>query len=166
MFTLKYSAARLLGAPVIAIGAVLAMSGFNAVSLAHVGREAGETGFYWDDLLNMGSAAMVLGWMGVSGGMFLVLAGLAMVIRPTRVSADESGIQIISPFSRAHYLWEDISGFEKAGWTSLRILLTPTALKLLGTSDPHMPRPPWRLEADLLNRLRAAKGSPTVVALR
>jgi len=166
MFTLKYSAARLLGAPVIAIGAVLAMSGFNAVNLAHVGRAPGETGLYWDDLFNMDAAAMVLGWIGVSGGMFLVLAGVAMVIRPTRVSADETGIQIISPFSRAHFLWEDISGFEKAGWSSLRILLTPSALKLLGISDPHMPRPPWRFEADLFNRLRAAKGAAKVVALR
>jgi hypothetical protein len=166
MFTLKYSAARLLGAPVIAVGAVLTMSGLNAVSIAHVGRGPNETGFYWDDLFNMDAAAMILGWMGVSGGMFLVLAGLAMVIRPTRVSADESGIRIVSPFSRAHFLWEDISGFEKAGWSSLRILLTPTALKLLGTSDPHMPRPPWRLESDLLNRLRSAKGAPTVVSIR
>jgi hypothetical protein len=166
MFTLKYSAARLLGAPVIAIGAALTMSGFNAVNRPHLGAGLNETGFYWDDLFNMDVAAVILGWMGVSGGMFLVLAGIAMVIRPTRVNADESGIQIISPFSRAHFLWEDVSGFEKAGWSSLRILLTPTALKLLGTSDPHMPRPPWRLEADLLNRLRAAKGALNVTALR
>src|SRR5689334_6619340 len=140
MFTLKYTAARLLGAPVIAVGALLTMSGFNAVGLSHVGRGPNETGFYWDDLFNLDAAAMVLGWIGVSGGMFLVLAGIAMVIRPTRVSADESGIQIVSPFSRAHFLWEDVSGFEKAGWSSLRVLLTPTALKLLGTIDPHMPR--------------------------
>jgi len=166
MFTLKYTAARLLGAPVIAVGAVLAMSGINAVSLAHVGRAPGESGFYWDDFFNMDAATMLLGWMGVSGGMFLVLAGLAMVIRPTRVSADEAGIQVVSPFSRAHFLWEDVSGFEKAGWSSLRILLKPSALKLLGANDPHVPRPPWRLEADLLNRLRAAKGAPSVTMLR
>src|SRR5690349_22254375 len=163
MFTLKYSADRLLGLPAIAVGATLLMSAFNAVNHAHVGRGPNETGFYWDDLFNMDAAAVVLGWVGVSGGLFLILAGIAMVIRPTRVSADETGIQIISPFSRAHFLWEDVSGFEKAGWSSLRVLLTPTALKLLGTPDPHMPRPPWRLEADLFSRLRNAKGAAPVL---
>jgi hypothetical protein len=162
MFTLKYSAARLLGAPVIAVGAALAMSGFNAVN-----RPQGADALYWGDFLNLDVAAMILGWIGVSGGMFLALAGIAMVIRPTRVSADETGISISSPFSTVRYLWEDVSGFEKAGCASLRILLTPSALKLLGTGDPHMPRPPWRVEGDLLNRLRAAKGAPNVVvALR
>ena len=162
MFTLKYSAARLLGAPVIAVGAALLVIGFNAVN-SPTGEDVA---VYWDDFLNIDVLAAILGWMGVSGGMFLMLAGIAMVIRPTRVLADESGLYIVSPFSRAHYLWEDISGFEKAGWSSLRILLTPAALTLLGTGDPHMPRPPWRLEADLLNRLRSAKGAPNVVALR
>jgi hypothetical protein len=160
MFTLKYSAARLLGAPVIAIGAMLTISGFNAVN-----RPQGADALYWGDFLNIDVAAMILGWMGVSGGMFLALAGIAMAVRPTRVTADEAGISISSPFSTARYLWDDISGFEKAGLSSLRLLLTPAALKMLGTGDPHMPRPPWKLEGDLINRLRAAKGAPSVVAL-
>ena len=159
MFTLKYSAARLLGAPVIAVGAVLVMIGFGAVNRPH----AEDFGVYWDDFLNIGTAAVLLGWIGVSGGMFLMLAGIAMAVKPTRVSIDEAGIQIASPFSRAHFLWEDVSGFEKAGWSSLRILLTPSALKLLGVGDPHMPRPPWRLEADLFSRLRNAKGAAPVL---
>ena len=160
MFALKYSAARLLGAPVIAIGAVLAMTGFSAVDCPH-----GPDALYWGDFLNVDIAAAILGWMAVSGGMFLALAGIAMVIRPTRVLADEAGISISSPFSTVRYLWEDISGFEKAGIASLRLLLTPTALKITGAGDPHMPRPPWKAEGDLINRLRAAKGAPSTMAM-
>lgn len=161
MFALKYSAARLLGAPVIAIGAMLAMSGFGAVNVP----TSEDVAVYWGDFFNVDLFAVVLGWLGVSGGMFLILAGIAMVIRPTRVTADETGLHVVSPFSTGHYLWEDVSGFEKAGLTSLRILLTPAALKLLGNSDPHMPRPPWKIEAGLFERLRASKGGPSVIQI-
>jgi hypothetical protein len=153
--TVEYSAKRLIFAPLVLLGGIFIAAGWWISQLpgtAHIRR-----------LFNMEVSNQHFGWLLLGLGAFLTVFSIVQVISPLRVIVDGRGVRVTSPFHKAEYLWDEITGFEEANWSNIAVVLTPAARRRKGNfgNNPQIPKPSDFDERRLFAQMRAAKGTRT-----